>query len=154
PARRRRDRRRAARPHRRAGQPRCQHAPVGRARIRSQTMARAEGAGELPIGPLARVRARADEPLGAELQRGRSLANPPRRDRDGHARRLDMLGWKSVFLPNSAVTSTAMRITIAVQTGLFLLIWWFSPLEVLPTPYEVVCALKPLWLYQGLGAEL
>jgi NitT/TauT family transport system permease protein len=62
--------------------------------------------------------------------------------------------WASVFLPNRLVPSTAMRIAIAVEAGLFLLIWWFSPLEVLPTPVEVVCALKPLWIYQGLGAEL
>jgi NitT/TauT family transport system permease protein len=60
----------------------------------------------------------------------------------------------AVFRPNSLVPSAAMRITIAVQAALFLLLWWFSPLEVLPTPYEVACAIKPLWMYQGLGAEL
>jgi NitT/TauT family transport system permease protein len=60
----------------------------------------------------------------------------------------------ALFLPNRLVSPTVMRITVGVQALLFLLLWWTSPFGVLPTPGEVVSSLKPLWLEQGLGAEL
>ena len=47
-----------------------------------------------------------------------------------------------------------MRIVVAVQLGLALVVWFFSPFQVLPTPPEVFAALGKLWMEQGLGQEL
>jgi NitT/TauT family transport system permease protein len=60
----------------------------------------------------------------------------------------------SAFLPNRAVSRTAIQILIAVEALLFLLIWWQSPWAVLPRPREVAAALGSLWMTQGLGPEL
>jgi NitT/TauT family transport system permease protein len=60
----------------------------------------------------------------------------------------------AAFLPNRAVSRTAMQILIAAQVLIFLLIWWQSPFAVLPRPNEVVSALGELWMTQGLGPEL
>jgi len=61
---------------------------------------------------------------------------------------------RTAFLPNRAVSATALQILIATQAALALLVWWRSPFEVLPRPDEVVRALGGLWMNQGLGAEL
>ena len=47
-----------------------------------------------------------------------------------------------------------MRIVVAVQLVLALVVWFFSPFQVLPTPPEVFAALGKLWMEQGLGQEL
>jgi len=47
-----------------------------------------------------------------------------------------------------------MRIVVAVQIVLALMVWFFSPFQVLPTPPEVLAALGKLWMEQGLGQEL
>jgi NitT/TauT family transport system permease protein len=47
-----------------------------------------------------------------------------------------------------------MRIVVAVQLLLALVVWFFSPFQVLPTPPEVFAALGKLWMEQGLGQEL
>lgn len=47
-----------------------------------------------------------------------------------------------------------MRIVVAVQIVLALVVWFFSPFQVLPTPSEVLAALGKLWMEQGLGQEL
>lgn len=60
----------------------------------------------------------------------------------------------SAFLPNRAVSRTALQILIAAQVLIFLLIWWRSPWAVLPRPGEVAAALGSLWMTQGLGPEL
>ena len=65
-----------------------------------------------------------------------------------------MPAWPSAFLPNRLVSPAVVRIIIGVQAALGLLLWWNSPFEVLPTPPEVLHALRSLWLEQGLGAEL
>ncbi len=59
-----------------------------------------------------------------------------------------------VFEPNHTATSGAMRIVVAVQLVLALVVWFFSPFQVLPTPPEVLSALGKLWMEQGLGQEL
>ena len=63
-------------------------------------------------------------------------------------------GILAAFLPNRAVSGTTFRIIVAVQIALFLLVWINSPFQVLPTPMEVLGALRNLWLRQGLGPEL
>lgn len=59
-----------------------------------------------------------------------------------------------VFEPNHTATSSAMRIVVAVQAALALVIWFVAPFQVLPTPPEVFRALGNLWMQQGLGQEL
>jgi NitT/TauT family transport system permease protein len=60
----------------------------------------------------------------------------------------------SAFAPNRAVSRTTMRILIAFQVAVALLIWINSPFPVLPQPGEVAKAFRMLWFEQGLGREL
>lgn len=60
----------------------------------------------------------------------------------------------SAFLPNRVVSPGAIRILIAGQVAIALLIWLNSPFKVLPQPGEVLRALQSLWFEQGLGREL
>jgi len=60
----------------------------------------------------------------------------------------------SAFAPNQTVSRTTMRILIAFQVGIALLIWINSPFPVLPQPDEVAKAFRGLWFEQGLGREL
>ena len=60
----------------------------------------------------------------------------------------------AAFLPNRAVSPGVMRAIVLIEVLAALLIWWHSPFKVLPNPKEVLLALKPLWLVQGLGQEL
>lgn len=62
--------------------------------------------------------------------------------------------WIDIFRPNRAVSASTMKIVVAVQVGLALLIWWLSPWAVLPKPPEVLAALARLWTEEGLGREL
>ncbi len=57
------------------------------------------------------------------------------------------------FLPNEALSGSAMKIVIAVQIALFLIIWITSPFKVLPRPNEVATAISELWS-QGVGQDL
>jgi NitT/TauT family transport system permease protein len=59
-----------------------------------------------------------------------------------------------VFTPNHTATSVSMKIVVAVQAALALVIWFIAPFQVLPTPPEVFAALGNLWMNQGLGQEL
>ena len=65
-----------------------------------------------------------------------------------------MNAYLDAFQPNRAVSTATMRIIIAVQIAMALLIWWLSPWAVLPTPPEVFAALGRLWSQEGLGQEL
>jgi NitT/TauT family transport system permease protein len=60
----------------------------------------------------------------------------------------------AAFLPNRAVSGTTLRVIIAIQAGIALLIWLNSPFKVLPRPMEVLQAIQSLWMTQGLGPEL
>jgi NitT/TauT family transport system permease protein len=60
----------------------------------------------------------------------------------------------SAFAPNRTVSRTTMRILIAFQVAIALLIWINSPFPVLPQPDEVAKAFRTLWFEQGLGREL
>jgi len=61
---------------------------------------------------------------------------------------------RAAFLPNRAVSRTAIQVLIAAEAAIALLIWWRSPFEVIPRPDEVAKALGSLWMHQGLGQEL
>jgi NitT/TauT family transport system permease protein len=61
---------------------------------------------------------------------------------------------RAAFLPNRAVSRTAIQVLIAAEAAIAILIWWRSPFEVIPRPDEVAKALGSLWMHQGLGQEL
>jgi NitT/TauT family transport system permease protein len=63
-------------------------------------------------------------------------------------------GVAVVFAPNRIVSANTLRVLLAVQAGAALAFWWSAPFEVLPTPLEVLSAIRSLWFDQGLGAEL
>jgi NitT/TauT family transport system permease protein len=58
------------------------------------------------------------------------------------------------FLPNRAISPNALRIIVAFQAALLLLLWINSPFKVLPQPMEVLSAFQSLWMTQGLAREL
>ncbi|MFP5284732.1 MAG: nitrate ABC transporter permease, partial [Thermoanaerobaculia bacterium] len=60
----------------------------------------------------------------------------------------------SAFAPNRTISPTTLKIIIAFQVAVVLLIWFNSPYEVLPKPGEVGRAFSDLWLNYGLGREL
>ena len=59
----------------------------------------------------------------------------------------------AVFSPNAVLNKNAVRALVAVQIGIVILLWFFSPFVLLPKPGEVLNAFGDLW-EQGLGAEL
>jgi NitT/TauT family transport system permease protein len=63
-------------------------------------------------------------------------------------------GVTSAFVPNRAISRTTLRIIVASQVAIALLIWINSPFKVLPQPGEVFRAFRELWFEQGLGREL
>lgn len=63
----------------------------------------------------------------------------------------DIIG---AFAPNRAISPTTLKIIIAFQVAVVLLIWINSPYEVLPRPGEVARAFPDLWFNYGLGREL
>ncbi|MGV3617784.1 MAG: ABC transporter permease [Fimbriimonas sp.] len=62
--------------------------------------------------------------------------------------------WLNAILPNRAVSPTVMRIIVAVEVAIFLIVWLNSPFKALPRPDEVFQAFGRLWQSQGLGQEL
>lgn len=65
-----------------------------------------------------------------------------------------MNAFTHAFLPNRAISPNALRIIVAFQVALLLLIWINSPFKVLPQPMEVLRAFQSLWMTQGLAREL
>lgn len=59
----------------------------------------------------------------------------------------------SALVPNRTISRTTVRILIASQVAVALLIWINSPFPVLPQPGEVAKAFRTLWFEQGLGRE-
>lgn len=59
-----------------------------------------------------------------------------------------------IFKPNRTVNSGVMRILIAIQIAVVVLIWVASPYKALPRPGEVFSAMGDLWANQGLAPEL
>ena len=60
----------------------------------------------------------------------------------------------SAFAPNRTISKMTLRIIVAFQVAVVLLIWINSPFKVLPQPDEVLRAFRDLWFEQGLGREL
>ena len=60
----------------------------------------------------------------------------------------------AIFLPNRVVSPTTMKMIIAVEVLIALVVWWKSPFKVLPQPGEVFQALAKLWSKEGLGQDL
>lgn len=60
----------------------------------------------------------------------------------------------AAFMPNRALSGSAMGLIVAFQVVVALLLWSTSKFEVLPRPLEVLQALQNLWMTQGLGPEL
>ena len=58
-----------------------------------------------------------------------------------------------VVLPNRPVSPAVIKILIAGQALVALVVWWTMPISVLPRPDEVFTALGTLWM-RGLGREL
>jgi NitT/TauT family transport system permease protein len=58
------------------------------------------------------------------------------------------------FEPNRRISPMTLRIIIAFQAAVALVIWIRSPFPVLPQPDEVARAFANLWMNQGLGREL
>jgi NitT/TauT family transport system permease protein len=63
-------------------------------------------------------------------------------------------GVLSAFVPNRAISANTLRLIVAVQVAIALLVWINSPFSVLPQPDEVLRAFRGLWFEQGLGREL
>jgi len=59
----------------------------------------------------------------------------------------------AVFSPNAVLSKNTIRILVAVQVAVVLLLWIISPLVLFPKPGEVLRALGDMW-DQGLGGEL
>ncbi|HEX6903662.1 MAG TPA: nitrate ABC transporter permease [Thermoanaerobaculia bacterium] len=60
----------------------------------------------------------------------------------------------AAFAPNRVISKNTLRIIVAFQVAIVVLIWINSPFEVLPQPDEVLRAFNGLWFEQGLGREL
>jgi NitT/TauT family transport system permease protein len=60
----------------------------------------------------------------------------------------------SAFVPNRAISRNTLRLIVAFQLAIVLLIWINSPFRVLPQPMEVARAFQNLWFEQGLGREV
>src|SRR5207248_2133585 len=60
----------------------------------------------------------------------------------------------AVFLPNRAISPAAMRVLVAAELVIALVIWFRSPFNVLPRADEILRALRSLWMNEGLGPAL
>jgi NitT/TauT family transport system permease protein len=63
-------------------------------------------------------------------------------------------GVLSAFVPNRAISANTLRLIVAVQIGIALLVWINSPFRLLPQPDEVLRVFRGLWFEQGLGRDL
>ncbi|HEY1183049.1 MAG TPA: hypothetical protein VGE89_02625 [Bryobacteraceae bacterium] len=59
----------------------------------------------------------------------------------------------AVFSPNAVLSKNTIRILVAVQVAVVLLLWIATPFVLFPKPDEVLRALGDMW-EQGLGGEL
>jgi len=59
----------------------------------------------------------------------------------------------AAFTPNKAVSKSTIKMIVAVEVGVFFLLWAFSPFALLPTINEVWTAFVEQWS-QGLPGEL
>jgi NitT/TauT family transport system permease protein len=87
---------------------------------------------------------------GADATHALSYGDLPARSPKRHP----LQGVLDLFQPNRAIPSAAMRVVIAIEAAIALLIWWNSPFKVLPRPDDVLRGLQQLWFQEGLGPEL
>ncbi len=73
-----------------------------------------------------------------------SLSKPPKR----------FGGLLQAFTPNRVLSPVTMKIIIAIQLAIFLVVWSVSPFKILPRPSETLGAFQELWAKHGLGSEL
>jgi NitT/TauT family transport system permease protein len=59
----------------------------------------------------------------------------------------------AAFTPNKSVAKSTIKLVVAVEVALFMLLWAFSPFALLPTIKEVWAAFTEQWM-QGLPGEL
>lgn len=64
------------------------------------------------------------------------------------------LSLTPAFFPNRVISSSAMKLLVAIQAAVFIAIWWLAPIPIIPKPDEIGAAFARLWLQQGLGREL
>ncbi len=58
------------------------------------------------------------------------------------------------FSPNRVVSKTTIRIIVAFEVAVLLLVWATSSYVFLPKPMDVLRAFTDLWSHEGLGQEL
>lgn len=78
--------------------------------------------------------------------------SPPAESKPGKYARLGKA--LQVFIPNKVVSPTVMKLIVAFQVMLFLIVWSNSSFEVLPKPMEVMTAFRDLWTEFKLGREI
>ncbi len=65
-----------------------------------------------------------------------------------------MSEFLGAFSPNRVVSKTTIRIIIAFEVAVLLLVWATSSYVFLPKPMDVLRAFTDLWSHEGLGQEL
>ncbi|HJX85495.1 MAG TPA: nitrate ABC transporter permease [Candidatus Angelobacter sp.] len=63
-------------------------------------------------------------------------------------------GFLGVFAPNRVVSKNTLRIIIAFELAVLLIVWATSTYVFLPKPPDVYRAFLDLWAHEGLGQEL
>lgn len=63
-------------------------------------------------------------------------------------------GFLGVFAPNRVVSKNTLRIIIAFEVAVLLIVWATSTYVFLPKPADVYRAFLDLWAHEGLGQEL
>lgn len=61
---------------------------------------------------------------------------------------------KNIFTPNARNSKSTIALMIAIQIAVFLLLWFTSSFKLIPTPVEILAALKGLISGQNLAYEL
>ncbi len=61
---------------------------------------------------------------------------------------------KPLFIPNSRNKRSTLTLMVAIQIGVFLVIWFTSKSTILPTPIEILRALGNLFQEQNLAYEI
>ena len=64
------------------------------------------------------------------------------------------MNWKIIFRPNAILSKKAMTTLALIQAAFAIIAWSFSTSKLLPTPMEILSALKTLWFQDGLAGSL
>ena len=63
-------------------------------------------------------------------------------------------GFLGVFAPNRVISRNTLRIIVAFEVAVLLIVWATSTYPFLPKPPDVYRAFLDLWAHEGLGQEL